>query len=164
MHSRLKITALLTATAAVLGAATASPGSSHSDATSSQNLTLVGRETASAFLHQGGEANPVVVGSEFVSGQRLFRRGKAVGRSGGSCRVVAPAPGLDRNTFQCTVTLDLPSGQISVAGLGTFGEEGPQPMTMAITGGTGSYRKARGQATVRERLGGETLYRLSIRG
>jgi hypothetical protein len=77
---------------------------------------------------------------------------------------VAPAPGANRFTFHCAVTLRLPAGQIAMNGLATFGEEGPQPMRMAITGGTGSYRKARGQATVRERADGETRYRLSIRG
>jgi len=85
-----------------------------------------------------------------------------VGRAGGSCQIVAPAPG-HRFTFHCTVTLRLPTGQIAMDGLATFGEQGPQPMRMGITGGTGSYRHARGQATVDERAGGETRYRLTIR-
>lgn len=163
MHSRLRIAAVLVATVALAGGAAVSSGWSQSDAAASQTLTLVGRDIASAFLHQGSEADPVVVGSEFVNAQRLLRRGKVVGRSGGSCQAVAPAPGPDPDTFHCTLTLDLPAGQIALEGLGTFGEQGPQPITMALTGGTGSYRKARGQATVRERAGGETRYRLSIR-
>ena len=159
MSIRLKITAVFAATAAV-GAAAVSPGWSHSDVTSSRNLTLVGKEIASASPDLGSGGNPV--GSEFVSGQRLLRQGKVVGRGGGACQIVAPAPGRDRFTFHCTVTLQLPAGQLALDGLATFGEEGPQPMTMAITGGTGSYQKARGQATVRDRASGETHYRLSI--
>jgi hypothetical protein len=158
MSSRIKITAVA---AAVAVAATVSPSWSHSDAASSRTLTLVGKETASAFVDHGRDGQPSV-GDEFVSAQRLLRGGKAAGRTGGACQVVVARPATRRNTFHCTVTLRLPAGQIALDGLGTFGEEGPQPITMAITGGTGSYRKARGQATVRERAG-ETRYRLSIR-
>jgi hypothetical protein len=164
MSSRLKIPAVLATTAAVAGAAAASPGWSQSDPTTSRTLTLVGRETASAFLHTGSDVSPVVVGSEFVSAQRLLRGGRTVGRSGGSCQVVAPAPGRDRHTFRCALILHLPAGQVTLDGLATFGEHGPQPMTMAITGGTGRYQKARGQATVRERESGDSHYRLSIAG
>jgi hypothetical protein len=161
MHSRLKITAALAAAVAATGAAAVSPSWSHSDAASSRTLTLVGRSTGEAFLDHGS-AGPTV-GDEFVTAQRLLRRGRRVGRAGGSCQIVAPAAGRDRFTFHCTVTLRLLAGQIAIRGLATFGEQGPQPMRIAITGGTGSYRQARGQATVEERTGGETRYRLSIR-
>ena len=162
MSSRLKITAALAATVTGFSAAAVSPSWSHSDATSSSTLTLVGKPTGEAFLDHG-RPGPTA-GDEFVTAQRLVRRGRSVGRAGGSCQIVAPAPGANRFTFHCAVTLRLPAGQIAMNGLATFGEEGPQPMRMAITGGTGSYRKARGQATVRERADGETRYRLSIRG
>jgi hypothetical protein len=160
MHSRLKITAILAAAVAATGAAAVSPSWSHSDAASSRALTLVGKSTGEAFLDHGG-AGPTV-GDEFVTAQRLVRRGRPVGRAGGSCQIVAPARGVNRFTFNCTVTLRLPTGQIVLHGLATFGEQGPQPMRTAITGGTGRYRQARGQATVEERAGGETRYRLSI--
>jgi hypothetical protein len=159
MSNGLKLTAVA-ATVAV--AAAVSPSWSRSDTAPSRTLTLVGKEATSAFLDHGRDGTPSV-GDEFVSAQRLLRRGKVVGRSGGACQVVAPAPGRDRNTFHCSLTLRLPGGQIALEGLGTFGQEGPQPLAMAITGGTGSYRAARGQASVREQRGGETHYRLSIR-
>lgn len=161
MHSMLKTTAGLVAAVAV-GAAVVSPGWSQSDAISSRTLTLVGRESASAFLDHGRDGTPSV-GDEFVSAQRLLRRGRVAGSSGGACQVVAPAPGRDRNTFHCALALRLHNGQIALDGLATFGEQGPQPATMAITGGTGDYRSAGGQATIEERAGGETRYRLSIR-
>lgn len=158
MYSRLKITAAVTATAAI---AAGSASWSHSAAADSRSVTLVGKSTGEAFLDHDGSAEPSV-GDEFVTAVRLLRSGKLVGRAGGSCQIVAPAPS-HRFTFHCTVTLRLPAGQIALDGLATFGEQGPQPMRMAITGGTGSYRQARGQATVEERAGGETRYRLSIR-
>jgi hypothetical protein len=161
MHSTFKITAAVTATlvAAAAGAAAVS-GRSHSETASSQSLTLVGKESASAVLTLGTQGNPV--GNQFVTAQRLLLDGRAVGRGGGACQIVAPAPGPDRFTFHCTMTLSLSAGQIALDGLATFGEQGPQPMRMAITGGTGKYRTARGQATVRERPSGETHYRVAI--
>jgi hypothetical protein len=161
MHGRIKITAVLAAAVVAIGAAAASASWSHSDAASSRTLTLVGRTTGEAFLDHGS-AGPTV-GDEFVTAQRLLRRGRRVGRAGGSCQIVAPAPGLDRFTFHCTVMIQLPAGQVAMRGLATFGEQGPQAMSMAITGGTGRYRQARGQASVEERAGGQARYRLSIR-
>jgi hypothetical protein len=161
MHSSPKITAVLAAAVAASCAAAVAPSWSHSDTASSRTLTLVGNSTGEAFLDHGS-AGPTV-GDEFVTSQRLVRRGRPVGRAGGTCQIVAAVPGVDRFTFHCTVILRLRAGQIMLAGLATFGEQGPQPMTMAITGGTGSYRQARGEATADERAGGQTRYRLSIR-
>jgi hypothetical protein len=163
MHNSRKITAAVAATlvAGAAAAAAVSPTWSRTTAASSQSLTLVGRETAAAMLALGTPESPV--GNQFVTAQRLLVQGRAVGQGGGTCQIVAPAPGRDRYTFHCTMTLRLPAGQIALDGLATFGERGPQPMTMAITGGTGSYRTARGQATVEDRGDGETRYRLSIR-
>jgi hypothetical protein len=161
MHSRLKITAVLAVAIIGVWAASASSSWSHPDALSSRTLTLVGKSTGEAMLDHG-TAGPTV-GDEFVTAQRLLRRGRPVGRAGGSCQIVAPARGVNRFTFNCTLTLRLPTGQIVFHGLATFGEQGPQGMRMAITGGTGSYRQARGQTTVEERAGGEIHYRLSIR-
>lgn len=123
MHSTLKTTATVAAAVAAVGAAAVSPGWSQSNAISSRTLTLVGTEGASAFLDHGRDGTPSV-GDEFVSSQRLLRRGRAAGSSGGACQVVAPAPGRDRNTFHCTLTLRLPDGQIALDGLATFGERG----------------------------------------
>jgi Dirigent-like protein len=161
MNSRLKIAAVVAAAVAATGAAAVSPSWSQPDAASSGALTLVGKSTGEAFLDHGSQGP--TVGDEFVTGQRVLRRGRPVGRAGGSCQIVAPTTGPDRFTFHCTVTLRLPAGQIALDGLATFGEQGPQPMTMAITGGTGNYRLARGQGAIEERPDGETRYRLAIR-
>jgi hypothetical protein len=158
MHRMLKITSALAATAALAAA----PATwSHSAAASSATLTLVGQPTGDAFLDHDASGEEPTVGDEFVTAERLLRDGEVVGQAGGSCQIVAPAAN-HQFTFHCTVTLRLPAGQIAMDGLATFGEQGPQPMAMAITGGTGSYRLARGQATVEEEPTGEVRYRLSI--
>lgn len=66
--------------------------------------------------------------------------GEVVGRSAVVCGVVSIAP-----TLQCQATLVLPEGDLTLAGVvdGATGRG-----TTAITGGTGSYRQARGEAVL----------------
>ena len=47
--------------------------------------------------------------------------------------------------FQCAATVSLPEGQLTVQGPATLTETGNQPFMLAITGGTGAYRTARGR-------------------
>jgi hypothetical protein len=70
-----------------------------------------------------------------------------VGTDQGYCiRIVAPVPG----SYECNWTTFLPKGQITV--------EGPffdtSDSVVAITGGTGAYRNARGQMELKSRNGG----------
>jgi hypothetical protein len=51
---------------------------------------------------------------------------------------------------QCLVTLRLPEGQITLQGLIDFSAQAGPSFTVAVTGGTGAYRTAHGQATVTE--------------
>ena len=53
-------------------------------------------------------------------------------------------------TLQCVVTAELPKGQIAAQGLVTFLAATEEPSTVAITGGTGRYRTAHGELTLRE--------------
>ena len=85
------------------------------------------------------------------SGPLLTAKGGAnVGGSGGTCSVVrvdnaATASGL----LQCPVTFSLNGGQIATQGLVKLvnGQAGGTQVA-AITGGTGRYRSARGEAAV----------------
>ena len=70
----------------------------------------------------------------------LLRNIAFVGEDGGTCTVTRIASG-GAATLHCLGTNSLPGGQISVQGLTAPGE----PFELAITGGTGRYRKARGQ-------------------
>lgn len=86
------------------------------------------------------------VGDQFIfSGNLVSVEGpeeRPVGRFGGFCVITE----LERNAGQCSSTAVLPEGQITVQGEQT-GIPTPSPVVNAITGGTGEFRKARGQVT-----------------
>ena len=70
-------------------------------------------------------------------------------------RFAARRPYRRRRTFAARRrTASQPSasrtGQITLQGLVTFGEEAGNGFDVAITGGTGAYRTAHGQATITE--------------
>jgi hypothetical protein len=75
-----------------------------------------------------------------------------LGTDGGVCTIVRVTDAKKfAGTAQCVVTLSLPGGQIALQGLVTFtGDDLPEPFDIAVTGGTGDYRDASGQATVEE--------------
>jgi hypothetical protein len=73
-------------------------------------------------------------GDSNVFTEDLFRRGRRIGRTTGSCFVITPPA-----SFQCTAIAKLPGGKLMLL---TDVAEGPA--TGAIIGGTGRYRRARG--------------------
>lgn len=104
-----------------------------------------------------GPAGPSLGDMDVYSGTAL-QDGRKVGRGGGSCQVVH-VHGKDLTT-QCLLTIELDSGSLTMQSLGVSGQES---LDMAITGGTGIYRNARGTArywdiaTPNERLRAEIL-------
>ncbi|MCT2589728.1 dirigent protein [Streptomyces sp. N2-109] len=86
------------------------------------------------------------VGDQFVfSGNLRSRPGdRPVGRFGGFCVI----NDLQRNAGECSLTAVLEGGQIAVQGE-QAGIPTPSPVTNAITGGTGKFRNAHGQMTLR---------------
>ena len=87
-------------------------------------------------------------GDQIVFHDLLFRDGHQVGQDGGSCTVVNNDPLL----ASCTGTIQLPNGQITFAWLNSP----PPRKQLAITGGTGHFRTARGQGTLVEFATGPT--------
>jgi hypothetical protein len=73
----------------------------------------------------------------------LYRGRRQVGRDGGSCVIT----NMDRPEASCTVTWRLPRGTIT----GQWLNQPPPRKVVAVTGGTGLYRRARGEAVVVER-------------
>ncbi len=65
---------------------------------------------------------------------------KHLGASQGECAQVGQAP----NIFHCSAVFVLPDGQITTTGIADFAKPSP---VVAITGGTGAYKTARGQVT-----------------
>ncbi|MFH9616092.1 dirigent protein [Streptomyces pratensis] len=88
------------------------------------------------------------IGDQFIFSGNLVSTGgpeeRSVGRFGGFCVITD----LERNAGQCSSTAMLPEGQITVQGE-QAGIPAPRTVVSAITGGTGDFRKARGQMTQR---------------
>jgi hypothetical protein len=101
------------------------------------------------------------VGDRLVFSETLFKRGHEVGMSGVDCVIVEATPPYDVVTFQCVATLSLRRGQITLQGLiEVQGEADPGPFTVAITGGTGAFRGASGEARIRDVSETKTVYKL----
>ena len=88
--------------------------------------------------HDGGPT----LGDYVVFHDLLFQRGRQVGDEGGTCPLVDVAQGL----IHCTGTIRLAGGQLTFQGLTTT----DPTKEVAITGGTGRYQGAGGQATLVE--------------
>jgi hypothetical protein len=84
-------------------------------------------------------------GDSFIFANSLYSRGHKVGEDGGACTVVRAASG--GTTFQCLGTNTLPGGQLTAQGLTTADATRE---VLAITGGTGRYKTARGEVRITE--------------
>ncbi|MFI9052259.1 hypothetical protein [Streptomyces sp. NPDC053427] len=104
-----------------------------------------------------GPAGPSLGDMDVYSGTAITD-GRRVGRGGGSCQVVH----IDGEelTAQCLITIELERGSLTMQSLW---KSGKSSLDMAITGGTGDFRNARGTArywdiaTPKERLRAEIL-------
>jgi hypothetical protein len=97
------------------------------------------------------------LGDRFVFTDNVFRGGRQVGVLGAECTVTRlepnPVPAGQEPTsamVNCVATIQLPKGHVTLQGLLTFSEEAGNRFTIAITGGTGAYRTAHGEATLTE--------------
>ena len=122
-------------------------------------LRLVAIENQSDFLDLGTPG--VSLGDELVFSETLFFHGREVGESGGVCTVTEVVAPYDVLTLHCVATLSLRRGQITLQGLiEVQGEDDPGPFTAAITGGTGAFRGAGGEARIRNVSPTKTIYKL----
>jgi len=132
------------ATAGTVSAATASSAASPATA---QSKTLIFSVHFSSFeaLHLNPHPDPKTgfgFGDELTFYDLLFSHGTQAGDEGGSCVVVNASQPL----ANCTEVIRLQQGTITAEGL-----TGPPPTKhLAITGGTGIYRNAGGEATLVE--------------
>jgi hypothetical protein len=94
----------------------------------------------------GGGAD--VTGNTLTFHNKVFDRRdkKQVGHDQGFCMRISPAEG----TYECLWTTFLAHGQITVEG--PFYDK--KNSVLAITGGTGAYRSARGEMNLNSRHGG----------
>jgi hypothetical protein len=142
VRTKLLILAFVALGVLVFGASGASAGGK-----GKQTLRVVGTTTQSEFLDLGAPGPSL--GDEFVFSETLSRRGHDVGTAGGVCTAVEVTPPYDVTTFHCVATLDLARGQITLQGLVEFQSTGVmEPFTVAITGGTGAFFGAGGEARI----------------
>ena len=143
----------------VVGVLMSAPAAAAADGKGKRVLRIVATENQFQFLDLG-TAGPSL-GDELVFSERLTRRGRPVGVSGGVCTATQVEPPYDELTFHCVATLKLRRGQITLQGLiEVQGEDDPGPFTVAITGGTGRYSGAGGKAVIREVSPTKSVYKL----
>jgi Allene oxide cyclase barrel like domain len=164
VRSRRSVHAAVVAIVAVgillVGAAPAAAGGKHGKG-KGDTLRLVAVDDQFEFIDVGAPGTSL--GDYFVFSDIVYRRGEEVGTSGGQCVVVAGTPPYATFTAQCVATLDLERGQITLQGLVEFqSDDDPNPFTVAITGGTGKYRGASGEARVRPVSDTVTVYKLNF--
>ena len=113
------------------------------DLSSPRTITVIEKRTQSHFVDLGPRGPSL--GDYFVFSGVLRHAGKRVGHDGGRCMFVHTRP----FRAECEATAKLGGGNITqqgllhlTKGLGTF--------IVAVNGGTGDFRNARGQATIQD--------------
>jgi len=132
----------------------ASFASAHTDNVTVLHLT--GHEVESNEVdHDPGSEAPAL-GDGFVLSENLLRDGRNVGISGVMCTFVRLAN--PPSTLECVISARIGSDQLTLQGLAF-----DQPRNVyAITGGTGRWRDAGGQAVVRDLPTGDSDITLFI--
>ncbi|MFI1471431.1 hypothetical protein [Streptomyces wuyuanensis] len=119
-----------------------------------QVISLTSTGTGTTMVDNGTPGPGL--GDQIIITAKLFRNGRSYGTEAAVCTRVAPA------TTHCTGTFSLPLGQVTWQHLKTtpVGTP-PSDFDVAVTGGTGVYRTARGHAhigRIAEQGGAFTLY------
>ena len=153
---------LLLASVAVLSAALAAgKPSAQSKDRNSILLHLRAKEVKETYTDVGDPEYSQ--GDVIAFANDLFRGDKKVGEDGGVCTVTRVAAD-GASSVHCSGSNSLPGGQIAVAGLIDYGPDETykqDPYSLPITGGTGKYRAARGEVTIKELSTQE--FRLTLR-
>jgi hypothetical protein len=100
-----------------------------------------------AFIDLGAPGPSI--GDRLVFSNPLYdTHDRIIGRDGAECvivRIDPTEPPERQQVVQCTISVQLADGQLTVQGLAQGTEN-----TFAVTGGTGAYRKAHGEAHARD--------------
>jgi hypothetical protein len=155
---------LLLASVAVASAgSSADKRSSQSGDRDSVVLRLQGKVAGEIVYVDLGKAD-YSPADQYVYSSDLSREGKKVGVDGAVCTVVRVEDN-GASTLRCYGINSLPGGQITTAGLITYGpdeEFKKEPYFFAVTGGTGKYRNARGEVKIKD-LGSSEAFRRTFR-
>jgi allene oxide cyclase-like protein len=155
------VAAIVTLGMLVLASGTGATGGKGKSKHREDVIKLVATEIDSAFVDHGAPGPSL--GDDFVFAERLRKDRRDAGTSGGVCTVTEVVPPYTVATFHCVATLALRRGQITLQGLVELqSEDDPGPFTVAITGGTGAYRGASGEAVIRDVSDTVTIYKLRL--
>jgi hypothetical protein len=142
MNRSLRIAAASAATAAMVAGGIGLASASGTTTPAGRTLHFEVQFSPFFFLDLG-DPGPSM-GDQIVSHDVLLdETGTQVGHDGVSCIVTDPSG----PEAECTATFDLPGGQITTQ----FLNSPPPEKHVAVTGGTGAYRNARGEAVLVER-------------
>jgi hypothetical protein len=146
----------VTAVALVLigGSLTAASAATTNDSSNdgrTRTIHFIARTIDSAQLDLGTQG--LSLGDQAIFTDELFQDGRRLGEGHGVCtitRITGTAPSRTL-TNECLIAGMLPGGQITIQGLLPSTEQGTSPThRLAVTGGTGAYRTARGEVRVRQ--------------
>ena len=98
-----------------------------------------------AFLDLG-EPGPSAGDQVIVTDGLVFEDGTAAGRLSQVCTLTVPGPNPVGGTFECVGSIVLQNGTITIAG--PFSPAAAD-QAQAVTGGTGAFRAAGGEASIR---------------
>jgi allene oxide cyclase len=141
----LAATAALTAGAVVAGTSSARPSRGH--VVADRTVHVIEHAITDTEIPTGGGKD--VKGNILTFNNPVFNvaNKRQVGHDEGFCTRIAPKQGI----WECLWTTFLKSGQITVQG--PFYDT--RNSVLSITGGTGAYRRSRGQLVLRSRNGGK---------
>jgi hypothetical protein len=120
-------------------------GSAHADSHHAIRLTEAHPDAQPAFVDTG-KPGPSVGDVAVFRDELLRADGSTAGTVRQVCTLVDLAAAPPAGTFECTGSLELADGTITFEG--PFVPAKPE-QAAAITGGTGAYRAARGEVTIR---------------
>ena len=136
---------------AAVGGAYAVAGASTGSTDSTRSFTVIRKMTH--LERQQAVPGKTSVGDRFEFTSDVLKNGNVIGHQGAACTVLSVLPNGD-DTFVCVGTWTLPGGMITAqAYRPADGDGGP----VAITGGTGIYRHARGQIVQGDSLPGDRV-------
>jgi hypothetical protein len=95
------------------------------------------------------------LGDEFVFTDVLHRGGNVAGRGAGHCTATGKHP----SRFECEATFKVSDGSI---GFQTMFSGNPRHIRLIVTGGTGTYRNARGSGVLTERKHRAAILRVEL--
>ena len=133
----LVVTALLAAAGTTLAAVPSA------DADQSLRFSTVKVSANSTEIDEGPAGSSAGDGEIFVDD--VQRRGRSIGNQAGACTLALVSKA--RLVSLCSTTISLPAGSLTTQG--SFDEnpsEGPAGLRWAVTGGTGRYAGAAGEA------------------